>query len=108
MGRVEVVQNGQWGTVCGFQWDRHDAQVVCRQLGYHVDRVIALSRPEFGPADDLPVFYNHVGCKGDENSLDDCASKTEFSEDGHVCNRWRQGATVICGCPTETPQNGLR
>ncbi|CBY13815.1 unnamed protein product [Oikopleura dioica] len=108
MGRVEVVQNGQWGTVCGFQWDRDDAQVVCRQLGYHVDRVIALSRPEFGPADDLSVFYNHVGCKGNENSLDKCASKTEFSESGHVCNRWRQGATVICGCPTETPHNGLR
>lgn len=108
MGRVEVHHNGLWGTVCGFQWDRQDAMVVCRQLGYHVGRVIALTRPEFGPANELPVFYNYVDCKGTEERLEDCYAKKILSDKGQVCNRWRRGATVICGCATETPKFGLR
>ncbi len=47
-GRVEVCDNGAWGTVCDNGWGTRDVQVVCAQLGFGVGKInwrIILYRP---------------------------------------------------------------
>ena len=33
MGRVEILYNGRWGTICNTFWDVTDGEVACQQLG---------------------------------------------------------------------------
>lgn len=33
-GFVEIFHDGEWGRVCQDSFDRNDAEVVCRMLGY--------------------------------------------------------------------------
>ena len=88
-GRVEICVNGEWGTICGTQWDRRDAQVVCRQLGYvptcklvFIDIYIVLTvdilgasfyrSSQFGDGN-LQQLIGNVQCSGSETSLLNCS-----------------------------------
>ena len=69
-GRVEVLFNGNWGTVCDDLWDLQDANVVCRMLGYGV----ATSAPgnAFFGAGDGEIILDDMSCSGEENDLSEC------------------------------------
>jgi len=89
-GRVEVLHRGQWGTVCGDDWDMADAAVVCRELdcGEPVD---ALSDAHFGPGSG-PIWMGGTHCTGSESTLKNCGSP---GWNIHACTH-NSDAGVIC------------
>ena len=87
-GRVEVLHNGHWGTLCGYHWDLQDAMVVCRQLGYGT-AVGALGRAAYGEGSG-PIWYE-VRCSGSEANIAQCAHRGLGVRCGHS-----KYAGVIC------------
>ena len=72
-GRVEVLHNGKWGTVCDDRFDHHDATVVCRMLGY-IKGLTHIVSPGEGD-----IWLDDLECKGDEMSIFDCPRATEHN-----------------------------
>ncbi|XP_030851621.1 deleted in malignant brain tumors 1 protein-like [Strongylocentrotus purpuratus] len=70
-GRVELMHDGSWGTICPYNWDLRDARVVCRMLGFDgASDAPGLARIGEGSGD---VLLDDVGCDGTEDNLADCA-----------------------------------
>ncbi|KAM6293657.1 antigen WC1.1-like [Porphyrio hochstetteri] len=95
-GRVEIWQQGSWGTVCDDSWDMADANVVCRQLGCG-PAVSALHEAAFGEGTG-PIWLEKVHCKGTELSFWDCPVNPLFSKN---CDH-KKDAAVNCSGMTET------
>ncbi|XP_072826951.1 T-cell differentiation antigen CD6 isoform X2 [Vicugna pacos] len=88
-GRVEMLEHGQWGSVCDDTWDLEDAHVVCRQLscGWAVE---ALPGLHFAPGQG-PIHRDQVNCSGSEDYLWDCLGLPGNGYCGH-----KEDAGVVC------------
>uniref|UniRef100_A0A8C8G9X3 Lysyl oxidase homolog n=1 Tax=Oncorhynchus tshawytscha TaxID=74940 RepID=A0A8C8G9X3_ONCTS len=100
-GRVEVLKNGEWGTVCDDSWNLKAASVVCRELGFgSAKEALAGGRLGQGMG---PVHMNEVECSGFEKSLTECY----FNRDALGCSH-EEDAAVRCNVPAMGFQNKLR
>ncbi|XP_071017395.1 lysyl oxidase homolog 2A-like [Oncorhynchus clarkii lewisi] len=100
-GRVEVLKNGEWGTVCDDSWNLKAASVVCRELGFGSAKE-ALAGGRLGQGIG-PVHMNDVECSGFEKSLTECY----FNRDALSCSH-EEDAAVRCNVPAMGFQNKLR
>ena len=89
-GRVEIFYNGSWGTVCDDYWDKNDARVACRQLGFP-DAVSAPRSAYFGNGSGQ-VWLDDVGCSGSESTIENCPHAGWGVKD---CSH-NEEASVIC------------
>ena len=68
-GLLEVFLDGTWGTVCDDDFDRRDAFVACRQLGY----AAATGTADADGSYRGPIWLDDLGCSGSESRLIDCS-----------------------------------
>ncbi|ESO86370.1 hypothetical protein LOTGIDRAFT_129408, partial [Lottia gigantea] len=90
-GRVMVMFNDEWGSVCDDNWGPEEAQVVCRMLGFNATGAIAKSRAWFGQGSGK-IWLDDVNCKGSELTLSQCGHRTW----GQGNCRHSEDASVIC------------
>ena len=67
-GLVQVYHNNTWGWVCADQWDKHDADVACRMLGFHGSLSAFYDREKIIEAKPT-AWLNSMQCTGNESSL---------------------------------------
>ncbi|XP_016140793.1 lysyl oxidase homolog 2b [Sinocyclocheilus grahami] len=102
-GRVEVLKNGEWGTICDDNWNLVAATVVCRELGFGSAKE-ALSGGQLGQGMG-PVHMNEVKCSGFEKSVTECPFNMDKDSEG--CSH-EEDAGVRCNVPAMGFQRRLR
>ena len=72
-----------WGGICDDSWDKPDADVVCRMLGYSSSETVYTSSKPFGHGTyhgTASFVLDDVKCVGTEVSVFDCQHRGERVE----------------------------
>ena len=91
-GRVEILYEGMWGTICHNYWESIDARVVCQQLGFsRAGQHGAVGHASLGQGIG-PIWMDRVACSGTESNIRLCG---HLGIGVHDCNHGSD-AGVYC------------
>jgi len=98
-GRLEVFNDGQWGTVCMGGFEQTGADTVCKQLGFNLGATSfgPYSPPDgvFTPADvTRPVALSGLACRGNEQNILSCA----YLDGENIDNRCSRRTNIVLTC----------
>ena len=85
-GRVEVANDGEWGTVCDDYWSNGDGNVACTQMGYPGAERVFWSSHFGGAAKGTRTWLDNLQCVGNEEDLLDCPRHGSPEAREHDCN----------------------
>jgi len=78
-GRLEMVSDGKWGTICESGFDKKAAEVACRSLGFRsagwVSNYFKISKGNIGNLmieTGRKIHFSNFECNGEENGLMEC------------------------------------
>ena len=97
-GRVEVIYNDEWGTVCDDYWSNGDGNVACTQMGYPGAERVFWSSHFGGAARGTRIWLDNLQCVGNEKDLLKCRRRGNPAVGEHNCSdrRHTEDAGVRC------------
>ena len=97
-GRVEVIYNDEWGTVCDDYWSNGDGNVACTQMGYPGAERVFWNSHFGGAARGTKMWLDNLQCVGDEDDLLECRRRGSPAVGEHNCSdrRHTEDAGVRC------------
>lgn len=82
-GLLEVCHDTSWNRLCGHDFTLREANVACKQLGFHEAGLFPSINPtpmfEYSPP--LPVTTLNRVCHGNETQLQECTNRGQSSDD---------------------------
>ena len=108
-GYIEVHHNGEWGSICDDSFDNNNngANVVCKMMGFNSGAYSnSYKQISFVKAKKPKVLLDNVICKGNEDSIDQCAHsvwgdndcrghKEPYDEDVGVRCYWSKNYSIL-------------
>lgn len=93
-GMLEARYNGEWSTVCDVTFDRRDARVFCRELGY--GEPVYFKGGVYGRGSGK-VIATGLACTGLEITFADCPQKPWFPRNS--CTLHYRDVGIVCKPP---------
>ncbi|XP_053387471.1 scavenger receptor cysteine-rich domain superfamily protein-like [Mercenaria mercenaria] len=71
-GRVEILVNGTWGTICNTNFASEDARVICKMIGLEYSSYSTKASLNSGRGSG-PIYVNNLNCVGTESHINLCS-----------------------------------
>ena len=99
-GRLELVHDNIWGTICRNQFNHINAEIACFEMGHGGGLHITPSGNYYNRFEgEGKIWANVVKCLGSEDYLDECTADWCDGIESECEHREDAGISCIKGCP---------